>query len=85
MENLPFRDDSYDKSLAVHSMQVWPDAVVGLKKMRRMMKPREGSRWVSRPISGQSKSRLIETVVAAGLRGRVEAAGKGFCALATKL
>src|SRR6516162_7888247 len=36
VENLPFNDNSFDKVLAINSMQVWPDAVVGLQEIRRV-------------------------------------------------
>jgi ubiquinone/menaquinone biosynthesis C-methylase UbiE len=39
VESLPFDDDRFDKAPALNSMQVWPDAVVGLREMRRVMKP----------------------------------------------
>jgi ubiquinone/menaquinone biosynthesis C-methylase UbiE len=39
VESLPFDDASFDKALAINSMQVWPDAVVGLREIRRVMKP----------------------------------------------
>jgi hypothetical protein len=28
---LPFTDNTFDKALAIYSMQVWPDAVAGLR------------------------------------------------------
>jgi len=31
-ESLPFEDNHFDKVLTINSMQVWPDAVVGLRK-----------------------------------------------------
>jgi len=30
--NLPFDDHSFEKVLAINSMQVWPDAAAGLRK-----------------------------------------------------
>ncbi|WP_263432628.1 class I SAM-dependent methyltransferase [Nostoc sp. MS1] len=38
VESLPFEDNKFDKVLAVNSMQVWTDAVVGLRSVRRVMK-----------------------------------------------
>jgi ubiquinone/menaquinone biosynthesis C-methylase UbiE len=38
-ESLPFEDNTFTKALAINSMQVWPDAVAGLREMRRIMKP----------------------------------------------
>jgi ubiquinone/menaquinone biosynthesis C-methylase UbiE len=39
VETLPFDDATFDKALAVNSMQVWPDPSGGLREMRRVMKP----------------------------------------------
>src|SRR5262249_13494696 len=38
-ENLPFDDNSFDKALAINSIQVWPDAVAGLREVRRVLRP----------------------------------------------
>jgi ubiquinone/menaquinone biosynthesis C-methylase UbiE len=37
VESLPFEGNTFDKALAVNSMQVWSDALVGLQEMRRVM------------------------------------------------
>lgn len=34
VENLPFKAGTFDKALAINSMQVWPDAVGGLREIR---------------------------------------------------
>src|SRR5215813_2348663 len=39
VESLPFDDNSFDKALAINSMQVWPDSKTGLTEIRRVMKP----------------------------------------------
>jgi ubiquinone/menaquinone biosynthesis C-methylase UbiE len=39
VESLPFKDASFDKVLAVNSMRVWPDAIAGLREIRRVPKP----------------------------------------------
>lgn len=36
--SLPFANDTFDKALAINSMQVWPDAVAGLKEILRVLK-----------------------------------------------
>ena len=38
VESLPFDDNSFDKALAINSMQYWPQAVAGLREVRRVMK-----------------------------------------------
>jgi ubiquinone/menaquinone biosynthesis C-methylase UbiE len=40
-ESLPFADDTFDKALAINSMQVWPDAAAGLRAIQRVMRPRQ--------------------------------------------
>jgi ubiquinone/menaquinone biosynthesis C-methylase UbiE len=50
VEHMPFGSNGFDKALAINSMQVWPDAVIGLREVLRVLKP--GQRWPSalRPI-----------------------------------
>jgi ubiquinone/menaquinone biosynthesis C-methylase UbiE len=35
---LLFEDDTFDKALAINSMQVWADAMAGLREIRRVLK-----------------------------------------------
>src|SRR5262249_402489 len=37
--SLPFADNSFDKAIAINSMQVWPDAILGLREIGRVTKP----------------------------------------------
>lgn len=66
VESLPFEDSTFDKVLAINSMQVWPDAVTGLCEIGRILKPGGKvvlgfTRW-----SGQAQDGLTETLVTAG-------------------
>lgn len=84
-ERLPFPDGTFDKALAINSMQVWPDPVAGLREIRRAL--RAGGRVALgfTPYSGQQKIGIAETLVAAGFANvQVVATDAGFCALATK-
>ncbi|MGH8608543.1 MAG: class I SAM-dependent methyltransferase [Gammaproteobacteria bacterium] len=84
VERLPFEDETFNSALAINSMQVWPDAVAGLREIRRVMRP--GGRIVLAFTrhSGQPKSGLTDALTAAGFLGvRVEETDDGFCALAT--
>src|SRR6516225_7424900 len=36
---LPFESNTFDKAVAVNSRQVWPDAIAGLRELRRVLKP----------------------------------------------
>jgi ubiquinone/menaquinone biosynthesis C-methylase UbiE len=86
VESLPFDDNSFDKAVAINSMQVWPDAVAGLREMRRVMKSGGRIALGFTPYSGQSIEGLAEALSAAGFtKPSVVKTDKGFCALATKL
>jgi ubiquinone/menaquinone biosynthesis C-methylase UbiE len=85
VESCPFEDNTFDKALAINSMQIWPDAVGGLKEIRRVM--RSGGRVALgfTPYSGQPNSGLTETLNEAGFtQTHVVESDEGFCALATK-
>jgi ubiquinone/menaquinone biosynthesis C-methylase UbiE len=83
--SLPFADNTFDKALAINSMQVWPDAVAGLREMRRVIKPGGEVALGFTPYSGQPNTGLAETCAAAGFaKAHVVESDKNFCALAIK-
>jgi ubiquinone/menaquinone biosynthesis C-methylase UbiE len=83
VERLPFADQSFDKALAINSMQVWPDAGAGLREMRRVLRPGGSIALGFTPYAGQPKSGLPEMLTAAGFTAaHVVEAEEGFCALA---
>jgi ubiquinone/menaquinone biosynthesis C-methylase UbiE len=83
--SLPFADNTFDKALAINSMQVWPDAVAGLREMRRVLKPGGEVALGFTPYSGQPNSGLAETLAGAGFaKAHVVESDKYFCALAIK-
>jgi len=85
VENLPFDSESFDKALAINSMQVWPDAVAGLREVRRVMKTGGTIAVGFTPYSGQPNKGVTEALTAAGFtQARVVESDKGFCALAKK-
>jgi ubiquinone/menaquinone biosynthesis C-methylase UbiE len=43
-DGLPFDHDIFDAALAINSMQVWPDAMSGLREICRVIKP--GGKWL---------------------------------------
>jgi|SRR5215469_9922985 len=74
-ESLPFDDHSFDKAIAINSMQVWPQAVAGLRSIALGFTP----------YSGQPNKGVAEALTAAGFKqAHVVESDKGFCALATK-
>jgi ubiquinone/menaquinone biosynthesis C-methylase UbiE len=85
VEDLPFENGTFDKVLAINSMQVWPNAVTGLPEIQRVMKPGGRVALAFTPYSGQPKEGLIEVLTAAGFTD-VHTVGidQDFCVLATK-
>mgnify|MGYP004474599509 CR=1 FL=1 len=85
VEALPFADDTFDKALAINSMQVWSDAMVGLREMRRVMKVGGKIALGFTPQSGQSSTGLTEMLTTAGFtNAHLVETDQGFCMLATK-
>ena len=86
VQSLPFNDNSFDKALAINSMQLWPNAVARLQEVRRVIKAGGGSIALGfTPHSGQPNKGLAEALSAAGFKqAHVVESDKGFCALATK-
>jgi ubiquinone/menaquinone biosynthesis C-methylase UbiE len=85
VEALPFADDTFDKALAINSMQVWSDAIAGLREMRRVMKVGGKIALGFTPYSGQPSTGLTEMLTAAGFtESRLVETDRGFCVLAIK-
>jgi len=85
VERLPFADNIFDRVLTINSTQVWPDAIAGLREIRRVMKPGGRIALGFTRYSGQPKSRLIKSVAAAGFsNAQVTETEEGFCAIVTK-
>jgi ubiquinone/menaquinone biosynthesis C-methylase UbiE len=64
VESLPFDDDTFDKALAINSMQVWPYAMLGLQEVRRVLKPGGKIALGFTPCSGQPNRGLAEALSA---------------------
>jgi ubiquinone/menaquinone biosynthesis C-methylase UbiE len=85
VDSLPFDDNSFDKALAINSMQVWPDPSAGLREMGRVMKSGARVALGFTPYSGQPNEGLTETLIAAGFtNANVVERDSWFCALALK-
>ena len=85
VQKLPFADATFDKALAINSMQVWPDARAGLQEIRRVLKPGGTVALCFTVNSGQSKDGIAESLAAAEFaRARVVDQAHLFCAIATK-
>ncbi|MBD2527949.1 class I SAM-dependent methyltransferase [Nostoc sp. FACHB-133] len=84
VESLPFEDNTFNKVLAVNSMQVWPDALVGLRSVRRVMKAGGTIALGFTPYSGQGRTGLTQTFTSAGFtQARLVEIEGGFCVLAS--
>jgi ubiquinone/menaquinone biosynthesis C-methylase UbiE len=85
VEALPFADESFDKAFAINSMQVWPDALSGLREARRVLRP-GGNVVLGFTInSGQGRSGMAELLTAAGfINARIVERKALFCATASK-
>ena len=84
-ESLPFADDTFDKALAINSMQVWPDAAAGLRAIQRVMRPGGRIALGFTRYSGQLNQGLEQALIAAGFAdAQVKDRATDFCALAVK-
>jgi ubiquinone/menaquinone biosynthesis C-methylase UbiE len=69
VEAMPFEDNTFDKALAINSMQAWSGAVGGLREIWRVLKPRGVVALGFTPYSGQAKEGLTAALEAAGFSG----------------
>ena len=85
VEKLPFADDTFDKALAINSMQVWSDAIVGLREIRRVMAGGGKIALGFTSAAGQSSIGVTELLTAAGfIDAHLVETEQGFCVLAIK-
>ena len=85
VDGLPFESDTFDKAMAINSMQIWWDAVAGLRQMRRVLKSWRHGRTRLYPYSGQPSEGLTEKIMAARFtQAHVVEKDKDICALALK-
>jgi len=85
VESLPFDSITFDKVIAINSMQVWRDIGAGLHEIRRVMRPDGGIVLGFTPYSGQRSEGLTETYIAASVTdAHILEKDKDFCALAIR-
>jgi ubiquinone/menaquinone biosynthesis C-methylase UbiE len=85
VDSLPFQANTFDKALAINSMQVWPDSRAGLQEIRRVLRPEGQLALGFTPYSGQVKDGLSELLTATGFAEvRLVEDDAGFCVLAIK-
>ena len=85
VEKLPFADDTFDRALAINSLQVWSDAMTGLREIRRVMTVGGKIALGFTPASGQSSTGLTEMLIGVGfIEAQLVKMEQGFCVLAIK-
>jgi ubiquinone/menaquinone biosynthesis C-methylase UbiE len=85
VERLPFADNPFDKALAINSMQVWPDPVVGLRAIQRVLKVGGRCAMGFTRHSRQPGAEVTDLLAAAGFtEARLVQTTQGFCVLANK-
>jgi ubiquinone/menaquinone biosynthesis C-methylase UbiE len=85
VEHLRFADATFDRALAINSMQTWPDAIGGLREVHRVLKPGGALALGFTRHSGQPKRGLAETLLSAGFTAvSVLEHDTDFCARAIK-
>jgi ubiquinone/menaquinone biosynthesis C-methylase UbiE len=85
VERLPFADETFDKALAINSMQAWPDARAGLREIRRVLKHGGNVALGFTVNSDRPKAGVAESLAAEGFtQARIVDRSKLFCAIATK-
>jgi ubiquinone/menaquinone biosynthesis C-methylase UbiE len=83
--HLPYAAESFDKAMALNSMQVWPDALAGLREMWRVLKPGGRVALAFTRHSGQRCNGVPDAVVTAGFTDwRIIGAEDAFCVVAER-
>src|SRR5262249_50308771 len=85
VESLPFGSDTFDKAIAINSMQVWSNAIAGLQEILRVMKPEGRIGLGFTRYSGQASEGLPQMLLTAGFTAaHVVEKDQDFCVLATR-
>jgi len=85
VDGLPYPDENFDKVLAINSMQAWPDALAGLREIRRVLRPGGLLALAFTPHSGQKPEGLTDKLAAAGFAdARLVRRDELFCVLANR-
>jgi ubiquinone/menaquinone biosynthesis C-methylase UbiE len=85
VDQLPFPDSSFDKAIAINSMQVWPNPAAGLREIRRVLRPDGRLALTSTAYSGQPREGVLDVATAAGFSdAHIVDGNDAFCALARR-
>jgi SAM-dependent methyltransferase len=81
-DHLPFVDGSFNKVLAINSMQVWSEPLAGLREISRVLRGNGRLALAFTVHSGQRREGVTELVAAAGFSDcRMVEADQAFCLL----
>ncbi len=84
-DRLPFAVGSFDKAMAINSMQVWPDAPAGLREISRVLKPGGNVALAFTAYSGQRSEDVPDIVAAAGFFDcQLVETDQAFCVIAAR-
>ncbi|MET4700970.1 ubiquinone/menaquinone biosynthesis C-methylase UbiE [Constrictibacter sp. MBR-5] len=84
-ESLPFAEASFEKVLAVNSVQVWSDAAAGLAEVRRILVPGGQVALCFTRHAGQREEDMVKALREAGFSApRLMRGERAFCVLATR-
>ncbi|HTI82051.1 MAG TPA: class I SAM-dependent methyltransferase [Acetobacteraceae bacterium] len=84
-EFMPFADQTFDKALAINSMQLWPDAAAGLREVRRTLRPGGRLALTFTTDSRRGREGLRELLEDAGFADQQFAeTEKAFCVTAAR-
>ena len=84
VERLPYENASFDKAMAINSMQVWSDATTGLHETRRILRSGGSIALGFTRHSGQAKEGVTQVLMAAGfVDAQVVDVDREFCVIAT--
>lgn len=83
-DRISFHDATFDKVLAINSMQLWPDVSRGLREVSRVLKQGGLVAFAFTTHSGQPREGTPELIIAAGFSDcRVAETDQAFCVLAS--
>jgi ubiquinone/menaquinone biosynthesis C-methylase UbiE len=85
VDRMPFEGDAFDTVLAINSMQVWRDPIVGLREIHRVLTGGGRVALGFTPNSGRPRAGVTEILSSAGfVDARLVELRGGFCAVARK-
>ena len=84
-DRIPFASGAFDRVMSINSVQTWPDAVAGMREVRRVLKADGQVVLGFTPYAGQSTEAVIGALALAGLgEPRVIAEPDVVCVIAAQ-